>query len=445
VARPHRRRQSPRPLQTSRKGDLLDAHDPYAALRHPSYRLLLCGALLSSTGAGAQFLAVDWELYHRTGDAAAIGLAGLVLFLPVLLLALPAGQAADRFSRKGLFLASQVLTGLAALGLAALSWWEGPVNLTYPCLFLSGIARALSAPSRTALLPQVVPPEALGNAVAWNSSGWQASQVAGPALGGLIIGVAGKAAPAYLFTALSALACVGLVTFVRPREAPRPPSSRTLASLLAGIRFVWRTKPLLAAITLDLFAVLLGGATALLPIYADLLRVGGIGLGWLRAAPSLGAILMGVLIAHRPPPKRPGVALVLAVAGFGAATIVFGFSTDFKLSFAMLLLAGALDNVSVVVRGTLLQTLTPDEMRGRVAAVTTVFISSSNELGAAESGYTAKWFGPVASVVGGGIGTIIVVLLVIARWPLLLRLGPLHAPKLVPAEVDRPGSKNVGT
>jgi len=424
----------------------LDAHDPYAALRHPSYRFLLCGALLSSTGAGAQFLAVDWELYHRTGDAAAIGLAGLVLFLPVLLLALPAGQAADRFSRKGLFLASQVLTSLAALGLAALSWWEGPVDLTYPCLFLSGVARAFSAPSRTALLPQVVAPEALGNAVAWNSSGWQASQVAGPALGGLIIGVAGKAAPAYLFTALSALACVALVTFVRPREVPRAPSSRTLASLLAGIRFVWRTKPLLAAITLDLFAVLLGGATALLPVYAqEILHVGGIGLGWLRAAPSLGAILMGVLIAHRPPPKRPGVALVLAVAGFGVATIVFGFSTDFKLSFVMLLLAGALDNVSVVVRGTLLQTLTPDEMRGRVAAVTLVFISSSNELGAAESGYTAKWFGPVASVVGGGIGTIVVVLLVIARWPLLLRLGPLYMPKAVPAKVSGPSSESLGS
>ena len=189
----------------------MDAHDPYAALRHPSYRFLLCGALLSSTGAGAQFLAVDWELYHRTGDAAAIGLAGLVLFLPVLLLALPAGQAADRFSRKGLFLASQVLTSLAALGLAALSWWEGPVDLTYPCLFLSGVARAFSAPSRTALLPQVVAPEALGNAVAWNSSGWQVAAVTGPTLAGLVIAIAGYPAMVYVLSAGASLACAGLL------------------------------------------------------------------------------------------------------------------------------------------------------------------------------------------------------------------------------------------
>jgi MFS family permease len=218
-------------------------------------------------------------------------------------------------------------------------------------------------------------------------------------------------------------------------SADRPRPTRSLASLLAGARFVWRTKLLLAAITLDLFAVLLGGATALLPMYAkDILKVGAVGLGWLRAAPALGATVMAVWLAHRPPMRRPGLGLLLAVAGFGAATIVFGLTEVFWLSFAMLAVTGALDNVSVVVRGTLMQTLTPDEMRGRVGAVNSIFISSSNELGAFESGITAQWLGPVASVVGGGIGTILVVIAVAWRWPSLLRLGPLHA--IQPMDAD---------
>ena len=204
------------------------------------------------------------------------------------------------------------------------------------------------------------------------------------------------------------------------------------------MRFVWRTELLLAAITLDLFAVLLGGATALLPIYAtDILHVGAVGLGWLRAAPALGAVVMALWLAHRPPLRRPGVSLLLAVAGFGAATIVFGFSTAFWLSFVMLALTGAFDNVSVVVRGTLMQTLTPDEMRGRVAAVNSVFISSSNELGSFESGEVAALFrSSVASVVSGGVGTIVVVLLTAWRWPRLVRLGPLHTYRR-PADAER--------
>src|SRR5262249_28372441 len=210
-----------------------------------------------------------------------------------------------------------------------------------------------------------------------------------------------------------------------------------------GLRFVWRTKAMLAAITLDLFAVLLGGATALLPIFAkDVLEVGPRGLGLLRAAPAIGALVMAIALAHLPPLRRPGLALLCAVAGFGAATVVFGLSTSFVLSFVMLVLTGALDNVSVVVRHTLMQVLTPDEMRGRVAAVNTVFISSSNELGEFESGATAAWWGPVWSVVAGGAGTIAVVLLVLARWPSLLKLPPLHTlskPLPVAAEDGRPG------
>ncbi len=279
----------------------------------------------------------------------------------------------------------------------------------------------------------MVPLEALGNAVTWNSSGWQVANVGGPALAGGLIWLTQKypvyhAAPIYLLAASCSLTCVVLVGFIRPRVTVRPSAPRTLASLLEGVRFVWRTEPLLAAITLDLFAVLLGGATALLPIYAkDILGVGAFGYGCLRAAPALGAVVMALLLAHRPPLRRPGQALLAAVAGFGVATIVFGFSKSIPLSFVMLLLTGAFDNISVVVRGTLMQTLTPDEMRGRVAAVNVVFISSSNELGAFESGMTAAWFGPVASVVGGGIGTILVVLLVMWRWPRLRLLGTQRA------------------
>jgi MFS family permease len=407
----------------------LEPHDPYAALRHPGYRLLLCGGVLASIGGEIQAAAVGWELYRLTRDAAALGYAGLVQFVPVLLLALPAGQAADHFSRTRLYQMAQMTAFLASLGLAALSLWQGPVYLIYLCLLLAGVARAFSAPARQSLLPQVVPLEALSNAVTWNSSGWQIANVAGPALGGMLIWLTEKyptyrAAPVYLLAASCSLICVLLAGFIRPRVTIRPTTSRTLASLLEGVRFVWRTEPLLAAITLDLFAVLLGGATALLPIYAkDILRVDAFGYGCLRAAPALGAVVMALLLAHRPALRRPGRALLLAVAGFGAATIVFGFSRDFRLSFAMLMLAGALDNVSVVVRGTLMQTLTPDPMRGRVAAVNIVFVSSSNELGAFESGVTAEWFGAVASVVGGGIGTILVVLLVMWRWPRLLLLG----------------------
>jgi MFS family permease len=408
-------------------------HDAYAALRHRDYRLLLSGGVLTSIASEAQAVVVGWELYERTDSKWLLGVAGLAQFLPVLLLALPAGQAADRFSRKVLFRLAVLTAALTSLALSALSFRHGPVELIFVCLVLSGVARAFAGPARSSLLFQVVAPQSLGNAVTWNSSGWQFASVVGPALGGLLLAGAGRADVVYLASALLSLLCVFLLGPIRPRPVERPSTARSLASLLSGVRFVWRTEPLMAAITLDLFAVLLGGATALLPVFArDILHVGPAGLGWLRAAPALGAILMALFMAHRPPLRRPGRALLWAVAGFGASIIVFGLSENFLLSFLMLALSGALDNVSVVVRGTLVQTLTPDDMRGRVAAVNTVFISSSNELGAFESGATAALFGPILSVVGGGVGTIVVVLLVLWRWPALLRLGPVHA--LLPAE-----------
>ena len=412
---------------------MAEPHDPYAALRLRDYRCLLSAGVFATVGTEIQAVAVGWELYQRTDSKLLLGLTGLAQFLPVLLLALPAGHAADRFSRKALLQGAQLTMGLASLGLAALSLLAGPIPLVFACLLLAGCCRAFSMPARASLLPQVVPLEVLGNAVTWNSSGFQVANVAGPALGGVAIAIAGRALEAYLLAACCSLTCVPLLVPVRPRPVARPAGSLTLASLLAGVRFVWKNELLLAAITLDLFAVLLGGATALLPVFArDILDVGPTGLGWLRAAPAAGALLTALLLVHHSPLERPGKAMLAAVAGFGLATVGFGLSRSAELSFVLLALTGALDNVSVVVRGTLMQRQTPDEMRGRVAAVNAVFISSSNELGAFESGVTAWLFGPVISVVSGGLGTLLVVLTVLLLWPRLLRLGPLY-------RVEEPG------
>jgi MFS family permease len=401
-------------------------HDPYEALRIPAYRRLLAGGVIASMGLEVQAVASGWEIFDRTGRYADLGYAGLVQFVPVLLFALPAGQAADRFNRRKLFQLAQGLSALASVGLVLWSWFQADVWIAFALLLVSGIARALGMPSRAALLPQVVPMELLPNAVAWNSSGWQVANVVGPGIGGLVLALTNMPLVAYLISAASACTCILLLAPIQVPAHASNSTQRSLASLLQGLRFVFRTQLLLAAITLDLFAVLLGGATALLPVYAkQILVVGPEGLGALRAAPALGAVVMALILAHRPPMRRPGQALLLSVAGFGVVTIVFGISTSFLLSFAMLTLLGAFDNISVVVRGTVMQTLTPDEMRGRVAAVNSVFISSSNELGAFESGIVAEWFGPVQSVVFGGIGTLLVVFAATFRWPILVRLGPL--------------------
>jgi MFS family permease len=409
---------------------MADGHDPYAALRSRDYRLLLSAILLTSVGAEMQATAVGWELYRRTGEPLDLGLVGIVQFLPIFLLALPAGHAADRHSRKGLLLAALTLALLASAGLAVLSAVQGSRVLIYLCLLLAGVGQAFGRPARWALLPRVVPADALANAMTWQSGCWQVASLLGPVLAGQVLEHTRRPVWAYLPAGLCFTGACGCGLLLRTHASVREREPVSLSSLLDGIRFVGRTKPILATITLDLFAVLLGGAVALLPVFQkDILKVGPAWLGWLRAAPSLGALGMALLLAHRGPLRRPGRALLWAVAGFGAATVAFGFSTNPVLSVALLALTGAFDNVSVVVRGTLVQVLTPDAMRGRVSAVNAVFISSSNELGAFESGLTAQWFGPVTSVVGGGIGTILVVLAVMAAWPQVLRLGPLGALK----------------
>lgn len=401
------------------------AHDPYAAFRQPNFRFYVSGNIIATIGQQMQTVAVGWELYERTGSALALGGVGLVQVLPIVLLTLPAGHVADRYSRRRVLMLSQLLFIVSSLGLAAVSYRHGHLALFYLFLFLTGTARAFQGPAKGSLLPQIVEPERFGNAVTWNSVGWQLAAVLGPALGGAVIGLTHHAAPVYLIDAVMAFVFFGLLLPITPLAdtAGSPPPLR---DLLGGVEFIRRTPVLLAAITLDLFAVLLGGAVTLLPIFAkDILHVGPTGLGWLLAAQSIGAVLMALVLAHRPF-RRAGPALLRAVIGFGLATIIFGLSRNFFLSFAMLMLLGALDGISVIIRSTLVQVRTPDFLRGRVAAINSLFIGTSNELGGFESGLVASLIGPVASVVVGGIGTIAVVLIVERAWPSIRALGRLE-------------------
>jgi MFS family permease len=401
-------------------------HDPYAALRFRDFRLLVAGTFLTVVAEQMLGVAVGWELYERTRAPLALGLIGLVQVLPVLLLALPAGHVADRFDRKWIVVGTTLLLALCALGLAALSFSCGALVLIYTCLLGIGVARAFQSPATASLMSQVIPQEHYHSAVTWESGVWQASGILGPALGGLVIALAGRAGPAYAIVAGALLLAALLAWLLRPRPVPPSEDELTLGSLFAGARFIWNTKLILAAITLDMFAVLLGGATALLPIFArDILIVGAPGLGWLRAAPAVGAVLSALTLAHLPPFKRAGSTLLAVVAGFGVATIVFGLSRSFALSLLMLALLGAFDNISVVIRSTLLLTRTPDDMRGRVNAVHFVFIGISSELGAFESGLAAAVLGAVGAVAAGGVGTVLVVALVALIWPEVRRLGRL--------------------
>jgi MFS family permease len=404
-------------------------HKPYAAFHYADFRLLLIGRFIASFGNQMLSFAIGWELWLRTHDPFALGLVGLVQVIPVILLSLPAGHVADQYNRKHIVFITQVLFSLCSLGLALLSFFQGPLILIYLCVLGIGIARSFNDPATSTLLPQTIPPNIFASAATWSSSSWQLASILGPALAGLIIALLNKAAVIYIFDAVAAIVFLVLVALIKGRPLTLSPKTATLESLAEGLRFIHDTKVILAAITLDMFAVLFGGAVALLPIYAtDILKVGPEGLGLMRAAPSIGALVMALILAYLPPFKNTGRTLLLAVAGFGLATIVFGFSTSFWISIAMLALLGGLDNISVVIRSTLILTLTPDEMRGRTSAVNSIFIGASNELGGFESGLTAALFGPVLSVIVGGIGTILVVLAVAKIWPEMGSLRTLNPP-----------------
>ncbi len=402
-------------------------HDAYAAFRYRSYTLYMLGASLSTIGFGAQGLAIGLDLYRRTGDELVLGLVGLTTAAPMMLLILPAGYIADRRDRRGIVAASMVGSALASAGLAVAAAAAAPVWVTFALLFLGAAASTMGRPARTALLPQLVPADVFENAVAWRTSVQQLCGMAGPALGGFLA-IQGVAV-VYAMAACTALGFVAVLPFMRVTRSDRtgvPDERAFLQDILAGARFVARTRLLLATMSLDLFAVLLGGAVYLLPVFAeDILKVNEVGLGWLRAMPAAGAFCMALLLAHLPPMRNAGRNLLLAVAGFGAATIVFGLTTNFWLAMAMLFLTGVFDNVSVVVRHTLMQLLTPDAMRGRVSAVSAVFIGSSNELGGFESGALARLTSPVFSVVAGGIGTLAVVATTAVASPRLRKFGAL--------------------
>jgi MFS family permease len=387
----------------------------------------IAGRAVSNLGGQFVTVAVGWELYERTNDPWALGLTGLFSALPVFALMIPAGNAADRYPRRNIGMLGYSLFALAALGLALVSWLQAPVWLVFGLLLAIGTARAFAAPSVDSLLPQLIPARQLANAQAWQASIGQVSQIGGPPLGGLLIALFGVASWTYVIAAGAGLTFVALLATIPPIK-PRPATTKRRArDLFAGLGFIKRSPVFLAAMTLDLFAVLLGGAVALLPIYArDVLDVGPTGLGVLRSAPAVGALLMALIMAHTPPWQHPGRALLIAVAGFGVATVGFGLSTNVYLSLACLFLTGFCDSVSNVIRGTLEQVITPDHLRGRVSAVEKVFVGFSNELGAFESGSVAALFGPVVSVVSGGIGTLLVVASVAVVWPALARIGPLH-------------------
>jgi MFS family permease len=404
--------------------------DPYAALRYRDFRLLITGRFITSLGNQMLSVAIGWELWLRTHSAFALGLVGLVQVIPVLLLSLPAGHVADQYNRKRIVVMAEILLALCSLGLAILSFFQGPLVLIYLCLLGIGIARSFNDPASSTLLPQAVPPEIFTSAATWGSSSWQLAAIVGPALAGLVAAWLGSVTIIYVFDVLAAITFLLLISRFKGRPLALSAKADTLDSLKEGLRFIRSTKIILAAITLDMFAVLFGGAVTLLPIYAtDILKVGPSGLGLMRAAPSIGALIMALTLAHAPAFKNAGRTLLLAVTGFGVATIVFGLSTSFWLSMLMLVVLGGLDNISVVIRSTLMLTRVPDEMRGRASSVNSIFIGASNELGGFESGLAAALFGPIISVVGGGIGTILVVLAIARIWPEMREMKTLDVPK----------------
>ncbi len=412
-------------------------HDPYAVLRNRDFLLYLIGRFVASLGQQMLTLAVGWELYDRTHSALALAMVGLTQMVPMVLFTLPAGHIADNYNRKRIIILMTLVIVCASLGLTLISAFKADVFWIYFCLFIAGTARTFLWPASSAFLPHLVSRKNFSKAVTWSSGSFHLSSVAGPAAAGALLALA-HPATVYAVNTAAALICLILVSLVRSHHVVAVKEKMTARGLVAGFKFVFASPIILGTITLDLFAVLLGGATALLPIYArEILNVGPIGFGFLQAALPAGSLLCSLILAHRPPLQKAGRALLRAVAAFGAATIVFGLSRWPWLSFLMLFICGAVDNISVVVRHTLVQLLTPDEKRGRVSAVNSLFIGTSNELGGFESGCVAHLFGPamgngivtgaIISVVSGGIGTILVVAAVALIWPQIRKYGRLDA------------------
>jgi MFS family permease len=411
------------------------------AFGYPNFRYYMTARFLATVSSEMQAVAVAWQVYGLTHRPLDLGLVGLAQFLPGILLFLVAGQTADRVPRQRILqacyaafaLVSALLLALALRGVTVV--W--PI---YAALLLNGVVRAFNGPAAQSLLPLLVPEEHFPNAVAWGSSVFQGAMVLGPVVGGFLYGLTGSPVPVFAAAAGGCLTALALISVVRVRTAQRPRGTARWGVVLEGLRYIWRAKLTLGAISLDLFAVLLGGAVALLPVYArEILNVGAGGLGILRGAPGMGAVGMAIVLAHWPLRRHAGAAMLCCVFGFGVFTVVFGLSRSPALSLAALVLMGACDMVSVIVRHTLVQLATPDEMRGRVSAVNMVFIGASNEVGQFESGITAHWFGTVPAVVIGGIGT----MLIVALWAWLFP-GLRRVDKLVnSSETSKPGVTSI--
>ncbi len=407
------------------------AHDPYAALRVPDFRRLISARVLFTLASQIQGVVVGWQIYELTNNPLALGLIGLAEAIPSITVSLYAGHVADSVPRKRIIVPGVAVLFLCSLSLFLLARPAGMalfahqrvlalplyVLMLYVVLFVSGIARGFLGPAVFSFMPQLLPDRSLlSNAVTWNSSSWQAAAVLGPAIGGLLFAKAGKEVAYGTDAALMLLALLLFLSIAGRALPPREGERLSLGeSILSGVKFIFGNQIVLAALSLDLFAVLFGGAVALLPIFAkDILHTGPDGLGYLRAAPAVGSVLMAVWLTYSPLRRRAGRKLLWAVAGFGLATIGFALSKSFALSLFLLFLTGVFDSVSVIVRSTLIHTYTPEYMKGRVSAVNNIFIGSSNEIGGFESGAAAKLMGTVTSVVFGGVMTLAVV--AITAW-----------------------------
>jgi MFS family permease len=413
-----------------------ESHAGLAVFRHTNFTLYQLERFCVVAALEMQSVAVGWQVYEITRRPLDLGLVGLAQFLPNVFLFLLAGHAADRFSRKNLLLICNLGFAVCSAVLIEISQ-RGPRNVRaiFAVLVLLGIVRSFNAPAGRSLLPALVPEHVFATAVAWNATTYQAATILGPAIGGLLYALFRGPTGVY---ATSVAACgVATVALARMqvRSAQRPREEVSLRTVLAGLDYIWTHRTILGSISLDLFAVLLGGSVALLPVYArEILHTGPWGLGLLRAAPGAGAATMAILLAYRPLRRRAGAIMLWCVAGFGVFTIVFGISHSLTLSLLALVLVGVTDMVSIVVRGTLVQIATPDAVRGRVNAVDMIFIGASNELGEFESGLTAHWFSTVPAVILGGAGTLLVVALWAWMFPELRKVDKLTSVQQQPSD-----------
>jgi MFS family permease len=408
-----------------------DARAGRAAFTHPGFVLFQIARFLIVAAVEMQAVAVGWQVYEITKRPLDLGYVGLAQFLPAILLFPISGHASDRFERRHVL--SVCYAGYVvcfALLLALAERGTPSITAIYVVLVLIGIVRSFNSTASRSILPQLVPQEHFPNAVAWNASIFQAATILGPSFGGIIYAAFRGPSVVYGIAMLTAIGATISSFRIKPEVKARPREPMSLKTVFAGLHYIWNKKLILGAISLDLFAVLLGGAVALLPVYAcEILHTGPWGLGLLRTAPGVGAAIMAVLVAHWPLRGRSGPTLLWSVAGFGVFTIIFGVSRSLTISLIALLLLGASDMISVIIRATLTQLATPDEMRGRVTAVDMIFIGTSNEFGQFESGVTAQWFGTVPAVVLGGIGTLVVIALWAWMFPELRQAGELTAIK----------------